>query len=79
MTTVVGRDIESEDLVALPRSDMPCHLVGAPGCLHPLTPIYDPVTGTSATVGERFTLGEPFHVVAMGEAGSPVVAWAAAP
>lgn len=47
-------------------------LVGVPGCLHPNTPIADPMSGTIATVEERWAAGDPFHVWALGPCGPTI-------
>ena len=52
--------------------------VGNPGCLHPDTPIYDPVDRSTKTVRERHVENRSFHVVAM-SADGPVIAAADAP
>lgn len=52
--------------------------VGNPGCLHPDTPIYDPVDGSTRTVAARHADNLPFHVVALSDSG-PVIAAADAP
>ncbi len=54
-------------------------MMGPPGCLHADTPIYDPVDGTTATVGDRQKANVPFHVVAMDNNNKPVVAIAGKP
>lgn len=41
------------------------HVVGPTGCLHPDTPIFDPVAGSTMSVYERFKEGQPFHVFAL--------------
>lgn len=41
------------------------HIMGGTGCLHPDTPIYDPVADTTLSVYERYLLAEPFHVFSM--------------
>jgi len=53
-------------------------LTGANGCLHGSTPIHDPVDGTTKTVAERYRLGMPFHVWALGP-HHPVIAAAMPP
>lgn len=48
-------------------------LVGEPGCLHPNTPIHDPVDGSTKTVYERFLDGREFHVHSMNEGTKELV------
>lgn len=38
---------------------------GTTGCLHPDTPIYDPISDTTMTVKERYEGGRPFFVFSM--------------
>jgi len=47
--------------------------VGVPGCLHPDTPIYDPVDRSTKTVKERADEGCCFHVYAL-SGNQPIIA-----
>lgn len=52
---------------------------GGRGCLHPNTPIYDPIDGTSTSVVERARVGKVFHVLARAGDGSTVTTMALPP
>lgn len=54
-------------------------VIGDAGCLHGDTPIYDPVTGTTLSVRDRWAKGEGFHVWSKAGDGSVVVAYALPP
>lgn len=49
------------------------------GCLHPDTPIYDPITNTTLTVKERSELGVFFNVYSIDKRGKVVIGTAAPP
>jgi hypothetical protein len=53
--------------------------VGPPGCLHKDTPIFDPVSGTTKTVEERYKDNTVFNVVARDDRGQFVAALAEKP
>lgn len=55
------------------------YVLGRSGCLHPSTPIYDPVDGTTRTVFDRYVAAQPFHVVSLNNDDEPVIAQAEPP
>lgn len=55
------------------------YALGLSGCLHPDTPIFDPVDATTKTVFQRFIEGRTFHVVALDGSNTPIIAEAEAP
>jgi len=55
------------------------YALGLSGCLHPDTPIFDPVDATTKTVFQRFVEGQTFHVVALDGSNTPIIAEAEAP
>lgn len=49
------------------------------GCLHPNTPIFDPIDKTTFTVKERFNIGKSFNVFALNEKREIIITKADAP
>src|SRR5437868_1438634 len=76
----LGYHPETEDELVLPTNDRYAgtYVLGVQGCLHPDTPIFDPVDGTMLTVFERYAQGEAFHVLAL-DGQNVVIAKAEAP
>jgi len=75
---VLGID-ETESPVVVTNHRVPIHVLGVPGCLHPDTPIFDPVDMTIKTVFQRYLDSRAFHVVALDENCEPVITRAEPP
>lgn len=54
-------------------------LTGPSGCLHPDTPIFDPVDGTTRSVFTRYLEDRPFHVLSKNSRGDIVIGAASPP
>ena len=77
---LLGYHPETHDHLCVPDTDRYAgtYLLGVQGCLHPDTPIFDPVDGTIHTVLERYVKGDGFNVLAL-DGQNVVIAKADAP
>lgn len=77
---LLGYHPETHDHLCVPDTDRYAgtYLLGIQGCLHPDTPIFDPVDGTTHTVLERYVKGDGFNVLAL-DGQNVVIARADAP
>jgi hypothetical protein len=59
--------------------DLGVTVIGSTGCLHPTTPIYDPITQTTKTILDRYQDSESFHVFSLNGRNEVVIAKAKPP
>ena len=61
------------------KKNLACLLIGETGCLHPNTPIYDPISKKTETVLKRWQKGKSFNVYALNKKKEIIITKAETP